>query len=180
MTTEIAFRLMLAISVLLESATEVAVTTAYPSHETGFGAEYFPFASIDPQLSVLQPVTAHVTAVFADPVTEVDSCCESPPPKVTDFSLIVTFTGTCVTVAEPNFVLSDCNAASTVTVAAPAIFAGAVYKPLALIVPQPSPLQPETDQITAVAVVPETVAVNCLVSPPINEAVAGDMETLTR
>jgi hypothetical protein len=38
---------------------------------------------------------------------------------------------------------------------------------------------PAKDQVTAVLVVPETVAVNCCVPPPFNVAEVGEIETLT-
>ena len=51
--------------------------------------------------------------------------------------------------------------------------AGAVYNPLALMVP------PLALQVTAVLLVPVTVAVNCWVPPLGSDAAGGEMETLT-
>jgi hypothetical protein len=56
-----------------------------------------------------------------------------------------------------------------VTVCCEVILAGAVYNPLALIVPVPG----FTDQVTAVLLVFTTAAVNCVVCPPYNVAVVG-------
>ena len=50
---------------------------------------------------------------------------------------------------------------------------GAVYRPLVVIVP------PVADQVTAVFVVPVTVAVNCWVSPVCSDAVVVLMVTAT-
>jgi hypothetical protein len=50
---------------------------------------------------------------------------------------------------------------------------GAVYKPELLIVPEVA------DQVTAVFVVPVTVAVNCCVPPVVSDAEVGEMETAT-
>jgi hypothetical protein len=59
--------------------------------------------------------------------------------------------------------------------------AGAVYKPLALIVPalELPPWTLSTDQVMAVFVVPLTVAVNCAVAPGETDAEEGDTKTVT-
>jgi hypothetical protein len=49
-----------------------------------------------------------------------------------------------------------------------------VYRPLSLIVPQFVPLQPLTLQLTAVFVVPVTVAVNCCTSEAARMAESGE------
>ena len=59
-----------------------------------------------------------------------------------------------------------------VTVYVPAV-AGAVYRPLADIVP------PVADQVTAVLLLPVTVAVNCCVPPVGRDAEPGAMDTAT-
>jgi hypothetical protein len=66
-----------------------------------------------------------------------------------------------VTVAVPDFVVSARLVARTVTVGGVGIAAGAVYRPLEVIVPLLAPSS--TDQVTAVFVVPDTVAANCCV-----------------
>ena len=63
------------------------------------------------------------------------------------------------TVAEPDLVASACDVATTLTAAGLGRVAGAVYRPVALIVPLPLP--PVTDHVTAVLVELVTVAVNC-------------------
>ncbi len=75
-----------------------------------------------------------------------------------------------VTADEADLVLSAALVA--VTVYGPAVL-GAVYRPLEEMVP------PLVDQLTAVFVVPLTVAVNCCVAPLSRDAVAGEMEIET-
>ena len=67
-----------------------------------------------------------------------------------------------------------------VTVAFPAV-AGAVYKPVLEIVPVVllPPLMPSTDHVTAVLVVPLTVAVNCWVCCGTTLADVGEIATET-
>jgi hypothetical protein len=79
-----------------------------------------------------------------------------------------------VTVAVAAFVVSATEVAFTVAVETLPTLAGAVYKPLDETVPSPV-----NDQVTAVLVVPVTVAVNCCVPPPPNEADVGDTDTAT-
>jgi hypothetical protein len=66
-----------------------------------------------------------------------------------------------------------------VTVCPPAVD-GAVYNPPVLTVPTVlfPPFTPSTDQVTAVFVVPVTVAVNCCVPPSATIAVVGEMVTV--
>lgn len=68
-----------------------------------------------------------------------------------------------------------------VTITFAGIVSGAVYRPLELIVPHPDPEHPVplTVQVTAVSVVPVTVAVNCCVRPSTTCAEAGAMVTPT-
>ena len=63
-----------------------------------------------------------------------------------------------VTVADADLVASACDVAVTVTVAGVGTVAGAVYTPAEVIEPFAAP--PVTTQVTAMLVVPETVAVN--------------------
>jgi hypothetical protein len=70
---------------------------------------------------------------------------------------------TTVTVAEPDLVESACEVAVTVTFAGVGTVAGAVYTPVAEIVPLLGP--PLTLQVTAVFIVPVTVAVKVTVWP---------------
>jgi hypothetical protein len=87
---------------------------------------------------------------------------------------MLTATGLMVTVAEADFEVSACEVAVTVAFVGFATVAGAVYKPEADSAPTPL-----SDQVTAVLVVPETVAVNCCVPPPFKVAEVGEIETLT-
>jgi hypothetical protein len=88
---------------------------------------------------------------------------------------MVTARATCVTAAVAVFVLSDCKVATMLTLPSLGIGVGAVYRPVESIVPHPVP---EQLHITAVEVVPVTVAVNCCVSPPFSEAIGGEIVTL--
>jgi hypothetical protein len=87
------------------------------------------------------------------------------------------FAAATVTVAVALFVASACAVALTVTVAGLGALAGAVYKPLAEIVPCVA--SPETCQVTAVFAAFVTVAENCCVCPDVTVAVVGDIVTLT-
>jgi hypothetical protein len=87
---------------------------------------------------------------------------------------MLTATGLMVTAAEADFVVSACEVAVTVAVVWFGTVPGAVYRPEADSVPTPV-----NDQVTAVLVAPETVAVNCCVPPPFNVAEVGEIETLT-
>jgi hypothetical protein len=70
-----------AVSVLVESATDVAVTTTAEGLGTIAGAAYFPLASIIPQLVAVQldPETLQVTAWLAPMGLTVAVNCCSPP-----------------------------------------------------------------------------------------------------
>jgi hypothetical protein len=84
----------------------------------------------------------------------------------------VTLDGAALTVmvAEADLLVSATLVAVSVHV--PAV-PGAVYRPLLLMLP------PEALQVTAVLVVPVTLAVNCLVAPVCREADRGEIETTT-
>jgi hypothetical protein len=86
-----------------------------------------------------------------------------------------------VTVAFADFVASAVEVAVTITVAGLGIEAGAVYSPVALMVPHDAPLQPapESVQVTAVLAVPVTVAVNCCWAPVVTFGESGETETAT-
>lgn len=83
------------------------------------------------------------------------------------------------TVAVPNWLGAATEVALTVTAAGFGGAGGAVYNPVAEIVPQVSPLQPapETLQVTAWFVAPLTVALNCTFPPA--ETCAGLGDTVT-
>ncbi len=75
-----------------------------------------------------------------------------------------------VTVADADLVVSAVLVAFTVYVPAAV---GAVYRPVDETVP------PVANQVTAVLVVPVTVAVNCCVPPVVSEEDVGEMVTAT-
>lgn len=89
--------------------------------------------------------------------------------------------GKIVTDADADSVLSAFEVAVTVTSAGLGTAAGAVKRPLDEIVPQVAPEQPAPLRlhVTAVSVVPVTVAVNCWVAPTSTCAAPGDMLILT-
>jgi len=72
-----------------------------------------------------------------------------------------------VTVADPDLVGSDSRVAVTATTGGLGAAAGAVYNPLALMLPQADPMHPLPDmlQITRALAFPLTLAVNCNCAP---------------
>jgi|SRR6516225_5056732 len=80
-----------------------------------------------------------------------------------------------VTLAEPESDAFADKTAATVTVAGLGMALGAVYNPFEVIVPVAAlpPGVPFTCQVTAVFVVPVTVAVNCVLAPGLSVALAG-------
>jgi hypothetical protein len=115
-----------------------------------------------------------LTAVLEVPDTVAVNCCVALVCTDAEVGEMLTATGLMVTAAEADFVVSACEVAVTVAVVWFATLAGAVYKPEVDTVPGPV-----SDQVTAVLVVPVTVAVNCCVPPPFNVAEVGEIETLT-
>jgi|SRR5271157_464630 len=89
--------------------------------------------------------------------------------------------GKIVTVTDADLVVSAFAVAVTVTCAGFGTAAGAVNRPLDEIAPQVAPEQPTPLRlhVTAVFVVPVTVAVNCCVFPATTCAVIGEMLTTT-
>ncbi len=107
------------------------------------------------------------------PVTVALNCCVPLVVKEADVGETDTATvagAVTVTVADADLVVSATLVAFTVYV--PPVL-GAVYKPLEEIVP------PVAVQVTAVFVVPVTVAVNCCVPPVLSEATVGETVTAT-
>src|SRR5579862_4870952 len=86
-----------------------------------------------------------------------------------------------VTVAVADCNVSICAAALTVTVAGDGTIAGAVYNPPAVTVPHADPVQPVplTLQLSAVFVLPVTVARNCCWPPTATCALVGVTLTAT-
>src|SRR5271165_6898190 len=91
------------------------------------------------------------------PVRVVVNCCWPLAVSVTDEGLTDAATGASVTAALADLVVSAALVAVMVTVCEEEIVAGAVYKPLADSVPTGGLML----QVTAVLLVPVTVAVNC-------------------
>lgn len=139
---------------------------------------------ITPQVIPEQPTPdkLHDTTVFGLPVTVAVNC--TWPFVATDGELGETVTlgpETRVTVADADCWGAATAVAVTLTVGGFGADAGAVYNPAELMVPQLAPLQPapEMDQVTAVFVVPVTVAVNCFWLPVCTWTVDGDTLTET-
>jgi hypothetical protein len=127
------------------------------------------------------PETVQFTALFVVPVTVALNCCVAPVITVAVVGEMVTAIWlVIVTMAVPDLLGSACDVAVTTTFDGVGTLAGAVYRPDALIVPQPVPLQPAPERlhVTAVLVVPVTVAVNCCCAPMVTVAVAGETATV--
>jgi hypothetical protein len=147
----------------------VAVTVCCPAVA---GAVYKPVVLTVPTVAPppVTPSTDQVTAVFVVPVTAAWNCCVAPVTieAVVGETVTVTTGGggavaVTVTVALPE---SDVFAALVaVTVCCPAVL-GAVYSPTVETVPVVAlpPATPSTDHVTAVFVLPVTVAWNCCVA----------------
>ena len=99
----------------------------------------------------------HVTATLLLPETVALNCCVCAACNVTGPGASDTATGTRLTVAMVDFVVSAALVAVTVIVCAELITAGAVYVPLLVILPTKGLMV----QVTFVLIVPVKVAVNC-------------------
>jgi hypothetical protein len=157
-----------ALADLLGSATDVAFTEKNGGLGGTAGAVYSPEVVIVPQVVPAQPVPliVHVTAVLEEPLTVAVNCCCPPMPTwavVGEIEMLMAPPEVIVTVADPDLVGSETDVAVTATRGGFGALAGAVYKPLLLMLPQLEPLHPlpETLQTTSELVVPFTVAVNC-------------------
>src|SRR5882672_7710979 len=127
------------------------------------------------------PFTCQVTAVFPLFATVAVNCCVNPACTLGVFGLSETLIGkTTVTVAVSDFVVSATEIAFTVVAPAGTV-AGAVYRPLALIVPTVAlpPGTVFTCHVTVVFVAFVTVAVNCCIRPVTTVAVFGETVTVT-
>jgi len=161
------------------SACEIALTVTVPLG-TAAGAVYKPAALIVPTVPLppVVPLTCQVTAVFAVFVSVAVNCCVKLTCTEGVFGLTATVIAggaVTLTVAAPVFVASACEVAVTVTVPPVGTLVGAVYKPDALMVPMlaaPADVL-LTCHVTAVFVVPVTVAANCCVWLVCTLAVAG-------
>jgi hypothetical protein len=167
----------LAVAILLASATLVAVTVTVCGPLSAAGAEYRPLLEIVPTAGT----TDHVTAVFAGPVTAAANCRVCPVARFAELGDMLTAREGCsTTVATPFRVPSAAATAVTVTVLGWLIVLGAMYCPLADIVPVltlPSAI-PSTAQVSSALVAP--VATNCCVPPAWTVTQAGDRLTALR
>jgi len=98
-----------------------------------------------------------VTTVFVVFVTATVNCCVAPVTKVALVGLTLTPTATSVTVAVAELVETAWLVALTVTVGGLGSVAGAVYRPVVVIVPHPAPVQPAPDTLQFTAM----FALNC-------------------
>jgi hypothetical protein len=157
------------------SAALVAVTVTVCVEVMLEGAVYRPAVEMAPTLGA----SDQVTAVFVVPLTVAVNCCVWELDKVALAGLTDTETppagGLSVTAAVPVFVVSAALVAVTVTVCVEVMLEGAVYRPAVDIVPTFG----VSDQVTAVFVVPLTVAVNCRVWELVKVALAGLTDTET-
>ena len=150
----------------MESATDVAVTDICGGLGTADGAVYSPLVDIVPQAAPVQPLPATLqdTALFDVPLTVAVNCWWPPMRSCAVVGDIVSETGgMIVTDAVADLVGSATEVAVTDTCGGLGTADGAVYSPLAEIVPQAVPVQPLPARLqdTAVFVVLMTVAVNC-------------------
>lgn len=180
----------LALPLFVASATLVAVIVTLGGDGGAIGAVYIaepaPFAAIVPKVAFPPaiPLTLHATpsAGLPEAVTLVVKTCNVPAAIVTDGGETLTTMSSC------SAMVADALAAGSATlvaviaiVAAAGRTAGAVYKPVAEIVPSVElpPAVPFTAQFTPVFVVPLTLAWNCCVCPRNSVALAGCTVTVT-
>jgi hypothetical protein len=163
-----------ALAALVGAATLVAVTVTVWAALMAAGAVYRPVLVIVPTLGLID----HVTAVFPEPpVTLAVNCWEWEAERLAVAGVTDTDTGASrVTDALADLVGSAALVAVTVTVWAKAIAAGAVYRPVLVMVPTLGLM----DHVTAVFPAPPvTLAVNCCDWADERLAVAGAAETDT-
>lgn len=99
----------------------------------------------------------HVTAPLLAPETDAENCCVCDAVRVVLVGVSDTVAGMSFIAALADLVVSAALVAVTIIVCAEPITAGAVYKPLALIVP----IAGLRLQVTLVLTVPVRVGVNC-------------------
>ena len=140
-----------------------------------------PALVIVPQAAPAHPVpeTLQFTAVFVVPVTVAVNLWRPPVATFAEAGETETATGsTTVTVVEADLLVSATEVAVTVTVGGIGTEAGAVYRPALVMLPQPE-LHPDKLHVTAVLVVPVTVAVNCCLVPVMTFGLVGEIEIAT-
>ena len=170
----------------LAESTALCAVTVTGLGGTLDGAEYIPVGEIVPtaEFPPTTPATFQFTALLVVPETAAVNCFDKPTCTLAVFGETVTETdvddGRIVTVAESEFVELTALCAVTVTGAAGTLD-GALYRPVADIVPTVEfpPTTPPTSQITAVFLVPETVAVNCWDRPTCTLVLLGEIDTET-
>jgi hypothetical protein len=142
------------------------------------GAVYKPLALTVPAVVFppTTPSTDQVTPVLLVPCTVAVNCVVPFTNTVVEVCDSVTVTPPTVTLALALLVGSATLVAVTVC---PPVWAGAVYSPPVLIEPRDAfpPAVPSTDQVTAVLLVPVTVAVNCVAPLGATEGDVGDTVT---
>jgi hypothetical protein len=161
---------------------DVAVTNTVFGAGAAAGAVYRPVELIDPQVMPEQPPpeTLHTTTPLCEPValnwTWAPGFTCGAAGEIDNVGV-----ATIVTVAVADSLGSATDVARRVTVAGEGTLDGAVYNPVVVIVPQVAPLHPDPErvQVTAVFVVPATVAENCCCPPVETCAVAGATVTET-
>ena len=174
----------------VESATLIAVmvTVGVAGRIAGavYVAEPSPIATIVPVAAFppTTPFTAHATPIagLPDPVTVAVNVCAAPSRTVGEAGETVTAMSSCnVTVAVALALGSAALTAVIVTVLVDGRIVGAVYSPLAEIVPivEFPPATPFPVHVTLPFELPVTVAWNCCVCPRNSVALAGCTVTLT-
>jgi hypothetical protein len=173
-----------ALADLVGSATDVAVTEKNGGLGGAAGAVNRPDGLIVPHVLPAQPIPeiVHTTAVLEEPVTMALNCFRVLTPiwaLVGEIEIATTVPDVIVTVADADLVGSESNVAVTATIGGFGPEEGAVYSPLALMLPQAEPLQPlpEMLQINTGLVFPFSAAVNCNFAPGFSCAEDGDMLT---
>jgi hypothetical protein len=167
------------------TVTVVATLPPLPFERVGTppGATYKPLLETNPScwLPPATPFTFQLTAVFEEPVTFAVNCCvsKSPTLALSGETLTATFEpAVTVTTADPDALCEALawDAAMIVTCAGEGTVVGALYKPVGEMLPLVAP--PATLHVTAVFVVPETVAVNCCVLFTDTSALVGAIVTV--
>jgi hypothetical protein len=164
----------------LAAATAVTVTVA--GEGGALGAVYSPLELMAPtvELPPATPFTCHVTRVFVEKATVAVNCCVAA--ACTEAVVGLTAMGKATTtLAVPVWVESAAEIAVIVTVALAGTEDGAVYRPLLEIQPYVvlPPVTPFTCQVTLLLLVPDTLALNCLVAVMATVALLGETETET-
>jgi hypothetical protein len=184
-TETAAITVAVAVAVFVGSATLVPAIVTVAGEGKPAGAVYSPVDEIVPvvEFPPAVPFTDHVTLVLDELLTLAVNCCV--PDSWTEALAGETETDTAditVTDAEADFFGSATLVAAIVTVAGEGKLDGAVYNPLAEILPlvELPPATPFTDQVTLVSeFVLATAAVNCIVPTSRTEPLVGETLMVT-